>query len=184
MKKKQFIILALSILILSLGWIIVTPIFFHPAKTDAVIAAPQRGFIAPNFTLSTSMDETITLSEYRGQTVLIFLWASWCSVCKGIMPDLQAVYETYPSGTFEILAINTTYQDTLSTAQAYFQSQSYTFPMLLDRDGSVSRLYRLFGLPTSILVGSDGIILDRVVGSSMSEGYLRALLNNLLTEVN
>jgi peroxiredoxin len=180
LNKKQYLMLMIFILLVSLVWVIITPILFDHAQAESVISAPQRGFIAPDFTLSTPQDETITLSEYRGKTVLIFLWASWCSVCKGIMPDLQAVYDSYPSGAFEILAINTTHQDTQSNAENYFYSQGYTFPMLLDKDGAVSRLYQLHGMPTSILVGPDGTIRDRVIGSSMSEGYLRAFLNNLL----
>ena len=183
MNKKQYTIVAITLLLISLVWIIVTPILFNSAQAESDISAPQRGFIAPNFKLSTPQGEIITLSDYRGKTVLIFLWASWCSVCKGIMPDLQSVYQSYSSDAFEILAVNTTYQDTQSNAQDYFQSQGYTYPMLLDNDGAVSRLYQLHGLPTSILVGPEGTIRDRVIGSSMSEGYLRAFLNDLLTKM-
>lgn len=182
MNKKQFELIAIATSLISLIWIIVTPILFQPAQAESEISAPQSGFLAPDFTLSTPQGETITLSEYRGKPVLIFLWASWCSVCKGIMPDLQAVYESYPSNAFEILAINTTHQDTQLNAENYFTAQEYTYPMLLDKDGAVSRLYQLHGLPTSLLIAPDGLILDRAIGSSMSEGYLRALLNNLLIE--
>jgi peroxiredoxin len=182
--KKQFTTLAIAVLLISLVWIILTPILFNSTQAASDISAPQSGFVAPDFTLSTPQGQTHTLSEYRDKTVLVFFWASWCSVCKGIMPDLQAVYESVPTEAFEILAVNTTHQDTITNAVNYFQSQGYTYPMLLDTDGSVSRLYQLNGLPTSIMVGPDGLIRDRVIGSSMSEGYLRAFLNDLLTDMD
>lgn len=181
MKKKTFIFSALAITILSLVWIILTPIFFPVTQADANTTAAHPGFLAPGFTLQTPQNETLSLSDYEGQPVLVFLWASWCSVCKATMPGLQAVHEAYAPRGFEILAVNTTYQDTLSTAVNYFQSQGYTYPMLLDRDGAISRQYRVHALPTSVLVGPDSTVLDVIIGSGMSEGFLRARLDDILT---
>jgi len=122
-----------------------------------------------------------SLTDFRGQPVLIFLWASWCSVCKRTMPGLQSVYEDFNSKGFEILAVNTTFQDTLSTAVNSFQEGEYTFPLILDIEGYMSQTYRLYALPTAILVGSDGRVLDVVIGSGISEGYLRSRLDQIFS---
>jgi peroxiredoxin len=159
-----------------------TPLFFPPAEAESGISAPHPGFQAPDFSLLTPDDETLSLSDYRGQPVLVFLWASWCSVCKATMPGLQAVYSDYQALGFEILAVNTTFQDTLSAALNYFQSQGYTYPILLDRDGAVSDAYELHALPTAILVRPDGVVESVVIGSSLSEGSLRAAINDLLSD--
>lgn len=180
MKRKKFIGIALSLLILSLAWVLLTPLFFPPTQAINDVTAPHPGFKAPDFTLSTPEGETISLNNYQGQPVLVFLWASWCSVCKATMPGLQEVYSTYHPLGFEILAVNTTNQDTLTTAVNYFQAQSYTYPFLLDREGLVSRAYELRALPTSVLVGPDGVVVDVVIGSGMSAGYLRAQLDEIL----
>lgn len=177
MTKNHFIRISLIIIILSLAWILLTPVFFPTHNTQAQTTAPQKGFIAPDFTLSTPDGESVTLSDYQGDPVLVFFWASWCSVCKKIMPDIQKVYEDYAIKGFEVLAINTTNQDSLSIALELFESKDYDFQLLLDYDGSVSDAYRVYALPTAFLIRADGFIQDVSIGSGMSEGYLRALLN-------
>lgn len=184
MKKKQFIGVGLAIMMISLTWLLLTPVFFPPAAAESEVTAPHPGFQAPDFTLKTLEGESLTLSHYRGQPVLVFLWASWCSVCKATMPDLQEVYTTYHPLGFEILAVNTTFQDTLPAARSYFQIQGYTYPFVLDQDGSVSRAYKLHALPTAVLVHPDGSVDDVVIGSGLSAGYLRARLDNLINTQN
>ncbi len=182
MKKKTFIGIALILTIFSLTWIILTPIVFSSGHTEAETVAAHPGFLAPELTLQSLQGDTLSLSDYEGQPVLIFLWASWCSVCRVAMPGLQTVYEAYAPRGFEILAVNTTHQDSLSDASNYFQSQQYTYPMLLDRDGTISQKYQLYALPTSVLVGPEGIVREVIIGSGMSEGFLRARLENIFNE--
>ena len=98
------------------------------------------------------------------------------------MPGLQSVYNDYAPLGFEILAVNTTYQDTLSGATNYYTSQGYSFPMLLDRSGDISQTYRLRAVPFSVLINPDGEIFDVIIGSGMSEGYLRAYLDDIFPE--
>jgi peroxiredoxin len=183
MKKNTFIGIAITISLLSLVWIFITPILLPTDSSMVEAAAPHKGFYAPAFTLETIQGETVKLSDYNGSPVLVFLWASWCSVCKRTMPRLQTVYNDYAKEGFEVLAVNLTYQDTLSTAETYFVSKAYTYPMLLDRDGSLAQEYRVHALPTSVLIAPDGKITDVVIGSGMNEGFLRARLNDLLNSV-
>lgn len=181
MKKKQFLSIALGLVITSLIWIVLTPIFFTPAQAEGGLTAPHPGFLAPGFSLESPEGENHALEDYRGQPVLVFFWASWCSVCKAAMPGLQEVYTEYQPRGFQILAVNTTFQDTLTVALSYFQAQRFTYPFLLDRDGSVSNTFALRALPTAVLVGPDGIVVDVVIGSGLSAGYLRAQLDQILT---
>lgn len=180
MSKNQFIGFGLGILIISLTWIVLTPLIFPPINAESNVAAPHPGFLAPNFNLATPEGKVLSLAEFRGQPVLVFLWASWCSVCKATMPGLQEVYSTYQPEGFEILAVNITSQDSLSAAIAYYQSQGYTYPFLIDPDGVVGKTYQLHALPTAVLIGPDGIVKDVVIGSGLSKGYLRAQLESLL----
>jgi peroxiredoxin len=182
LNKKHFITIALIITTLSLAWMLLTPILFPAVEADAFQSAPHRGFYAPLFTLETPMGETHSLEDYRGQPVLIFFWASWCSVCKSAMPGLESVYQEFSPQGFTILAVNTTNQDILSSAVNEFTSRRYTYTMLLDQDGTVANLYRMRAVPTSILVGPDGRVTDVIIGSGISEGFLRARLSQLLAE--
>lgn len=182
MNKKKFIGFAVTISVFSLAWILLTPVIFPGTQADAPRIAPHRGFFAPGFTLETPEGDIHTLADYEGRPVLVFFWASWCSVCKAAMPGLEAVYRDFSPQGFAILAINTTTQDTLSTAVNYFTSQGYTYIMLLDQDGTAANQYRMRAVPTSVLVGPDGIVRDVVIGSGVSEGFLRARVGELLTE--
>jgi len=182
MSKKAFSIFGIAVVLLSLVWIVMTPILFPGTQADTNTFAVHKGFQAPNFTLQTPDGQRLSLSDYEGQPVLVFFWASWCSVCKRTMPGLQTVYEEYSPQGFEILAINTSFQDTLPNAINYFQSQGYTFAMLLDQDGSLSRDYQLHATPLSVLINPDGEIVDVTIGSGMSEAFLRAHLNNIFSE--
>ena len=98
------------------------------------------------------------------------------------MPSLQEVYEEFSTEGFVILAVNATNQDNLPFALSYFDSQSYSYALLLDQDGAVSRNYQVRALPTAVLVNPNGIIKDVVIGSGLSEGYLRSALQSILNE--
>jgi len=184
MNKKNFLISVSAIIVFSIIWIVLTPTLFPTSGVNANISAVHKGFNAPEFSLETPTGEVVALSEFEGQPVLVFFWASWCSVCKRTMPGLESVYEDFASMGFEILAINTTYQDTLSSATNYFKSQEYSYPMLLDKSGDISQTYRLNAVPLSVLINPDGEIYDVIIGSGMSEGYLRAYLDDVLTETS
>jgi cytochrome c biogenesis protein CcmG/thiol:disulfide interchange protein DsbE len=144
------------------------------------IQAPQEGFRAPDFTLETMDGSTITLSALRGQAVLVNLWASWCGPCQSEMPAMQRIYEEYRDDGFTILAINTTYQDNPADIAAFVQNHDITFPILLDRDRTVSELYQLFALPSSFFVDRNGVIQEAIFGGPMAEALLRTRVENLL----
>jgi peroxiredoxin len=182
MNKKFFLISVSAIIIISITWILLTPSIFPINVDDAGTTAVHKGFQAPEFTLESVTGDSVSLANYDGQPVLVFFWASWCSVCKRTMPGLQSVYNVYAPLGFEILAINTTYQDTLSGASNYFTNQGYSYPMLLDRSGNISQTYRLNAVPLSVLINPDGDIFDVIIGSGMSEGYLRAYLEDVFPE--
>lgn len=182
MKKNQFIIIAILITVTSLVWILVTPALFPGISADASRVAPHPGFFAPGFSLETPQGDIVTLADFEGQPVLVFFWASWCSVCRAAMPGLETVYQDFSSQGFTILAVNTTNQDTLSSALGYFESQGYSYPLLLDRDGTTANQYRMRAVPTSVLIGPDGLITDVIYGSGISAGFLRARLGELLAE--
>ena len=180
MNKKTFLIIAISVLSVNVAWFAITPLIFPMPGENNTITAAHPGFSAPDFSLSNLQGTTISLSDYGGQPVLVIFWASWCSVCKRTLPQLQSVYLDYHSQGFEILAVNTTFQDSLTSATNYFQAQNYTFPMLIDSDGSISRIYGTHALPTSVLVDPNGKVNQVVIGAGMNESFLRSQLDQIM----
>jgi cytochrome c biogenesis protein CcmG, thiol:disulfide interchange protein DsbE len=172
---------SLFVLVLALGWVWVSRAP-QGTTTSGLIPAPQAGFLAPGFTLETLNGDEIALEDLRGQVVLINVWATWCPPCRAEMPAMQQVYEAYHEQGFEILAVNSTAQDSFANLEPFIAEYGLTFPILLDRQGEVTRLYRVLSLPTSFFVGRDGLISEVVVGGPMDEALLRARVENLLKE--
>jgi cytochrome c biogenesis protein CcmG/thiol:disulfide interchange protein DsbE len=150
------------------------------STTQGDIPAPQQGFQAPDFQLSTNIGETYKLSELRGNPVLINFWASWCPPCQSEMPAIQRVYDEFKDQGFKVLAVNTTYQDDLGDAITFAQTRKLTFPILLDRDASAANLYEVRALPTTFFLDPHGIISEVVVGGPMSEALLRIQVEQIL----
>jgi cytochrome c biogenesis protein CcmG/thiol:disulfide interchange protein DsbE len=172
---------SLLVLALGAGWIMYSA---APAgdTTSGRIPAPRQGFQAPDFSLPTLSEETLTLSELRGRPVLINLWATWCPPCRAEMPDLQSIYERYQEQGFLVLAVNATYQDSPASATTFVEEYGLTFPILMDASGETARQYQMRALPTSFFVDREGIIQDVVVGGPMSPALLQVRVEKLLQE--
>ena len=152
------------------------------ASTNGQIPAPQKGFLAPDFTLETMSGTPYKLSDLRGQVVLINLWASWCLPCRAEMPAIETAYQEYKERGLVVLAVNSTSQDSVASVDAFVAKYGLTFPVLMDYDGTVARLYELTSLPTSFFIGRDGLIHNTIVGGPMSETALRTQVESLLDE--
>ncbi len=160
-------------------WLSVVP---ASATTGGLIPSPREGFLAPDFTMDTLDGNQITLSDLRGKVVVINLWTSWCPPCRGEMPAIEKVYQANKEQGLEVLAVNSTYQDDEANAAAFVQELGLTFPVLLDRDGSVSNRYQLRALPTTYFVDRLGIIRSVIPGGPMREGLIENKVVDLLAE--
>lgn len=98
------------------------------------------------------------------------------------MPAIQKAYDEFQDQGFVVLAVNSTHQDNLGDAITFAQIRKLTFPILLDRDGSVGNLYEVRSLPTTFFVDPQGKIQDVVVGGPMAEALLRIRVQQLLEQ--
>ena len=94
MQPTQRRILFVLILVAGLGWIFISA-DKSGVSTAGEIPAPREGFLAPDFSLQTPEGETVSLSQFRSQAVLVNLWATWCPPCRAEMPAIQKLYEEY-----------------------------------------------------------------------------------------
>ena len=176
MQKNQRIILYLLLLIAGASWVALSA---NTTTTDGV-SAPQAGFAAPDFTLNTPTGETYTLSELRGQAVLVNLWATWCPPCRAEMPAIEKMYQEYKDQGFIVLAVDMTYQDNPLNVVPFIQEYNLTLPILLEETGDVAALYQLRSLPSSYFIDRAGIIREVVIGGPMSEALLRTRIEQIL----
>lgn len=142
----------------------VFPLEENPQQT-VLPSSPLVGRQATDFTLPTLDGLDVSLSQFRGQPVLINFWASWCLPCRDEMPELVRSYKAHRAEGLMILGVNLTYSDSLPDIQAFASEFNITFPILLDEDGMVTqKLYPILGLPTSIFINRDGSIARVQIG--------------------
>ncbi len=163
--------------------VIVTLMIFSREETpqQSLPGAPLVvGKPAPDFTLSTLDGTEVSLSQFRGQPVLINFWASWCFSCREEMPEMVRMYESHKAEGLTILGVNLTFQDFLPDIQAFVNEFNISFPVLLDEDGLVTeRLYQIPGIPTTVFVNRDGTIERIQVGlitGSQFDQYVAKIL--------
>lgn len=168
-----------GILVLGLVWIGLSADRLG-VSTNGLIPAPQKGFLAPDFLLETMDGKLVRLSDLRGQPVILNFWASWCAPCRLEMPAFKEFYEEYRDQGLVILAVNSTSQDTPSAVEAFVAEYQLPFTILLDHEGSVSRLYKLTALPTTFFIGRNGVISRVIVGGPLAGSTLRAETESIL----
>ncbi len=140
-------------------------------------AAQRPGDAAPDFTLTDGAGAVVSLSDFRGEPVLLNFWATWCPPCADELPLFQAVAdETLVS----VLLVNM--GEGQARAAAYLAANGLTLRTAVDSPASpegtleVARRYRVLGLPTSFFVGADGVVAGVSVGPLAPQTLAEQLL--------
>ena len=171
--------LGILVLLAGLAWILVSA-DTKGASTAGHIPAPQKGFLAPDFTLATPKGDKVTLSGLRGKAVLVNIWATWCPPCRAEMPDIERFYQQYKSSGLVVLGIDATNQDSPLQIVPFVNEYSLSFPILLDEVGDVGQKYELRSLPSTYFINRDGTIAAVVIGGPMSDALLRTNIEEIL----
>ena len=166
MKKKLTAIIAILLL---LGVII--------TACPNEVPAPEVGKIAPDFELNSLDGQTVTLSQLFGRPVMVNFWATWCMPCRYEMPYIQQVYEDWPEEELVLLIINI--QESSSRVAQFMRGEGFSFPVLLDSNGSVAQRYNVQGIPTTFFIDKYGFIQNITVGSFQSRAEIEAILSQL-----
>lgn len=139
-------------------------------STEAPLTSPvgntsneptEEPFYAWDFTLTSLEGEEYTLSEMKGQWVLINFWATYCGPCVDEMPALQAIADQYPE-ELTVLAINQ--RESADLVRAFKNTLDLQFPLLLNPDDTTLLNYQVIGLPQTIVVDPNGEIVWRQFG--------------------
>lgn len=179
--RRRYITFAALLLLAGAAWTWAARV---PSDTPSIglPPSPRAGFPAPDFTLTALDGAQVTLAAQRGQVVLLNIWASWCGPCQAEMPAIQRLYAAEAGRGLQILAVNSTVQDSAEAARAFAADNGLTFPILLDADGAVTRAYRVQALPSTFVIDRAGVVRRVLYGGPLSEATLRAELEPLLAE--
>ena len=128
------------------------------------VAFPKKKKQAPSFKLKNLVGDTVTLNNFKGKTVLLNFWATWCLPCKEELPAMQRLYKELGSRGLEVVAISID-RGNPDRVKKYIDRYNLTFPILLDPGQEIRKSYFIMGLPTRYLIGSNGRLKGFISGA-------------------
>lgn len=139
--------------------------------------AVKVGKEAPNFSLEQLNGPPIALSDLRGKGVVLNFWGSWCEPCKKEMPDLQQQYEAYKDKGLIVIGINI--GESPVAVEPFVKQFGLTFPILLDRQSQITKLYRIGPIPSTYFIDADGKVKEIFIGP-LNENSISEKVANIL----
>jgi peroxiredoxin len=123
-----------------------------------------EGKAAPDFTLKTIDGKEIKLSDQKGDVVVVDFWATWCPPCRESLPHLQKVSadKELAGKGLKVFAVDA--QEELNAIQTFLTKNKLTFTVPMDTDGSAMKAYGVQGIPTTVIIGRDGVVQKAFVG--------------------
>lgn len=147
-------------------------------KTNEV-KAMNEGKKAPDFELKDLQGKSHKLSDYAGKKVYIKYWASWCSICLAGLGEVNTLASQ--NSDFEVITIvSPSFRGEKNTEdfKKWFSGLEYkNLTVLLDEGGKISNKYEVRGYPTSVFIGSDGILAKTILGQIGNEGIVDEFKN-------
>ena len=134
----------------------------------------ETASMAPDFTLKDQYGKTHTLSEYRGKTVFLNFWATWCPPCRSEMGDIQALYESYGENQEDLIVLgvaapNSNREKSPEEVAAYLEENGYTYPVVMNEGGSLFYTYGISAFPTTFMIDKEGRLFGYVQGGLSAE---------------
>ncbi|MBN2057837.1 MAG: TlpA family protein disulfide reductase [Candidatus Saganbacteria bacterium] len=126
--------------------------------------APEAKLVAAsNFTLRGLKGNVHRLSDHQGKLVFLHFWTTWCPPCRSELPTIQQMHNDSDKNKFVVLAVSV--DEPQERVKQYVDNEGHTFPVLLDSDGKIARLYGIRAFPTTIIIDRSGRIIGRITGA-------------------
>ncbi|HEX2781654.1 MAG TPA: TlpA disulfide reductase family protein [Gemmatimonadaceae bacterium] len=126
---------------------------------------------------------TKTLASYRGQVVLLNIWATWCAPCRAEMPSIERLHREFGPRGLKIVAVSVDDPGQQKAVREFARELNLTFEILHDPTHDIQRVYRTTGVPETFVLGKDGVIRKKIIGATdWSSTGTRALVAQLLAE--
>lgn len=150
---------------------------------DIAESRVSPGSPAPDFRAVTLDPQPVAkgIADYRGQVVLLNLWATWCGPCEWEMPSIQALHEDFAPAGLKVVAVAVDDPGFEQRVRDFVARKRLTFEVLSEGSGKIEADYEARGIPATYLIGRDGLIRKRVAGASdWNSPANRALVAQLL----
>ena len=140
--------------------------------------AANTGF-QNDFTLQSIDGESYTLSELKGNVIIVDFWATWCPPCRNSIPALSRLYDKYHERGFMILGIST---EDVNTLREFRDAQQIPYP-ILSATNEVVKAYEVTAIPKMFFFDKTGAVRKTQTGYSPElEAQFDRLVDSLLQE--
>ena len=162
------------------------------ASSGSAASSEQPEIPAPDFTLTDQYGSSHTLSDYKGKTVFLNFWATWCPPCKREMPEVQALYERYGENEGDLIVLGVANpkteehpgnsDETQDVVEKFLKDNGYTFPVVMDLTGDTFSQYMISAFPTTFMIDKDGNVFGYASGS-LSGDMMESIVQQTMTGI-
>ncbi|MGD8189148.1 thiol-disulfide oxidoreductase ResA [Brevibacillus ginsengisoli] len=173
MDKKNRTSIRVVILVILLAALIFA-VYSSFKKDQATISV---GDVAPNFSLQQLDGSQVKLSDLRGKAVVLNFWGSWCDPCKAEMPEIEKQWEKNKDKGIVFTGVNI--GESPITVKQFVDQFGVTFPIWLDQQREITRLYNIGPIPTTFFIDKNGVV-QAIVTGQMNESIIREKVAKIL----
>lgn len=140
---------------------------------------------APDFVLMDQYGNKHSLADYKGKTIFLNFWATWCGPCRNEMPEIQKIYEeTQQEEDSDLVVLGIAapgfgQEKSQEEVEAFLEENGYTYPVLMDTTGEVFMEYGISAYPTTFMVDRDGNLFGYIQGQ-LNEAMMRSIIRQTM----
>ncbi|MFC4303680.1 peroxiredoxin family protein [Cohnella boryungensis] len=160
----------------AVGMALIATMVLYAALGPAEAGGVRNQQAAPEVELTDLQGKAVRLSDYRGKTVVLNFWATWCKVCQAEMPHVEKFYQEYRDRNVAVLSVNATTQErSVRLVAEYAEEEGLSFPILLDEQGEALKSYKVRAYPATYVIDSSGNLQGRYLGALSYESLKKAV---------
>jgi len=142
-------------------------ILFPVLSRAADDASGVKGLVgkpAPEINLTTVDQKSFKLSDHKGKVIVVDLWATWCGPCLKSLPNIQKLSEDESLRDKGLVVIAPNVGEDKATVSKFLDAKKYTFTVLMDEKATLNQSLGVTGIPTTLVIGRDGVVKKVIVG--------------------
>jgi thiol-disulfide isomerase/thioredoxin len=149
------------------GLFVLAPIISRAFRVDppAIWREHTRPIPVRDVAFSDAEGRRYTISQFRGKTVLLNIWATWCAPCRREMPTLDRLHVSRGGNDFQVIALSVDRSGVSSVRRFYANVGIFHLAPYIDASGEAMHDLGAVGLPTTLLINAEGLEIGRVIGA-------------------